>query len=152
MTKAVSIQKNVCLGWKSHKTRLKNTLDRNVCNLHVVSEIIAEIIGFINLHKSYSNVWVIQFVMIYILYTLPLKSLKLVRFLNVSERCFLCIAKHLFDQKYSKNSNNASYYYNLKYVSYANIFLNIIYSCDGKTECSWDISSVCSAMILQKSF
>ncbi len=36
-------------------------------------------------------------------------------FFNVVERSLFCLSKlHLFDETYSKNSNNVKYYYNLK--------------------------------------
>jgi len=46
---------------------------------------------------------------------------------------------HLFDQKYTKSSTTATYYYNLKYLflfKHFFSFLNVIYSCGGKAEFS----------------
>ncbi len=47
-------------------------------------------------------------------YTVPFKSFVSVRFLQVFERSLLWPRLHLFDQKYSKNSNIVKYDYHLK--------------------------------------
>ncbi len=53
---------------------------------------------------------------------------------------------HLFNQKYSKNSNIVKYYYSLNSCC---LFKKKKYSCAGKSEASAGITPV---MILQKSF
>ncbi len=43
---------------------------------------------------------------------------------------------HLFDDKRSKNSKIVKYYYSLKSILYFNLFLNVLYLCEGKVEFS----------------
>ncbi len=54
----------------------------------------------------------------------------------------LCSPKlHLFDQKYSKNTNIMKYYCKLKKtVFYINIFKNVIYPCDEKQNVQSSVS------------
>ncbi len=57
---------------------------------------------------------------------------------------------HLFNKKYSENSNIEKYYNNFKYVFHFNIFLTFkMYSYDGKAQFSAAITQC--HMILQKS-
>ncbi len=59
---------------------------------------------------------------------------------------------HIFDQKYSENSNIVKYYYNLKYIYKITVNTIIKYvSYDGKAEFSAAMNIQCN-MILQKSF
>ncbi len=57
--------------------------------------------------------------------------------------------KHLFDKKYSNNSN-IKYYYKVTFL--LNILYNVIYFCDAKLYFQHHYSSLQCHMILQKSF
>ncbi len=49
---------------------------------------------------------------------------------------------HLFNRKYSENSNIVKYYYYLKKHFLLHVFKNVIYSYDGKAEFSAAITPV----------